>query len=845
MTRRLGSLLLLSSLLLTGRQPARGEPPVGEAKQGPTPSSKVARTDQYGDPLPEGVIARLGTSRLRPGFAVDSLMFTPDGKTLLFADSGSDNDAAVNFIGFYDPSTGARLRGIPGHPSFRSSYHQVLSPDGKTLATIGNGDGVTSLFLLDVGTGRWLREFGKHDALNGASLHDLAFSPDGKGLATVGARSGIEIWDPATGKRRRRLAATDAERCVSYSPDGRFLAAGGEAALQFWDVAAGKMVWQVRKASGHGVEAVAFSPDGKTLAVIDEAGSVFLVAPADGKELRHWQAHSRDEEDHYGTRPVVFSPDGKTLASGGDDGAICFWDPLTGEKKRELRGHFRAVWSLAFSPDGRTLASGSDDDTVRLWDTAAGRERPTFDGHRCRIDSIAFSPDGKVLASRGFDDREGRLWDPERGKLLQVLPDCYTAMVYSPDGKLLAYADKSRFMRLRDPGTGRAVRSLQGREAHGYRPKFHPDGRVLATVGPGPLIRVWDAATGEERVRLSNGHKPKWVDAVAFSPDGKLLASVEERMFIRLWDWGAGREVLQLGDLQAPVEGIAFAPDGKTLAAAAGYSGAVRFWRVKDGEERPYWITDHRVVDVIAISPDGRLLAAAGRYERFVSLWEVVTGKQLLRLTGHLNGVHAIAFSPDGRRVASGSSDFTVLVWDLPAALGGEVVRPADPEQCWKDLADDDAKSANRAVWQLAKMPARSVPMLSERMRPVPRVAAGRISRLIADLDDDDFDVRARATAALHELGDVTEPALRKAVRESASEEVRRRAEDLLSKVAPPVPPAEQLRLLRALAVLEEVGTAEARRLLQSLADGESEARLTQEARAALKRLAGRDAKPR
>jgi hypothetical protein len=76
-------------------------------------------------------------------------------------------------------------------------------------------------------------------------------------------------------------------------------------------------------------------------------------------------------------------------------------------------------------------------------------------------------------------------------------------------------------------------------------------------------------------------------------------------------------------------------------------------------------------------------------------------------------------------------------------------------------------------------------------------------------------------------------------------EEVRQREEDLLRKGAPPVPPAEQLRLLRALAVLKEVGTADARRPLESLADGESEARLTQEARAALKRLAGRDAKPR
>jgi WD40 repeat protein len=826
-TRRLGLLLLFASFVVACGQLARGEPPVGQAKQEPAPSRKRIHTDLYGDPLPDGAVARLGTVRLRPGNEVFSVIFTPDGKSLIFPDSGSASDAGRFFIGIYDPATGARVRGFSGHRL--GSEVLALSPDGKTLAGIG---GAHSVCLWDMAGGRLLHEFGASKG----NLVGLAFSPDGKTLATIGCGTGIQLWDTATGKRARRLAGEAYGWVVAYSPDGRFLAAGGREALQLWDVAAGKLVWQV-KGGEDGTHALAFSPDGKILAAGDRAGSVRLVEPAGGKEIRHWAPHSEGEKSDHGTAALAFSPDGKTLASGGSDGMIYFWDPLTGKKRRALRGHFSAIYSLAFSPDGGALASGGHDHTVRLWDVATGRARPALDGHRCLIDSVAFSPDGKVLASRGYDDNEIRLWDPESGKPLRFLEDCHSSVTYSPDGKSLASSNSDGVMRLRDVATGRVVRSLEGRLDNREAAAFHPDGRILASAGPGPLIRLWDTTTGKEQSRLSTERKPERIGAVAFSPDGKLLVCTEEMKTIHLWDWTRRREVRRLAGSEATIYCVAFAPDGRALASA-GEPGLIRFWGVKDGEERVRWKSHHRSVEAIAFSPDGRVLATAGRYDGFIALWEVLTGQELCRLDGHREGIDALAFSPDGRQLASGSRDFTVLVWDIPAALGKDVVPPADLEPCWKALASDDARAANRAVWQLAKLPARSVPMLSERMRRVPRVDVGRINRLIADLDDDDFGVRTRATAALQSLGDVAEASLRKAYRAPPSEEVRRRVEELLTKLAAPVPPAGQLRLLRALAVLEEVGTPEARRLLESLADGEPDARLTQEARTVLERLA-------
>jgi hypothetical protein len=70
--------------------------------------------------------------------------------------------------------------------------------------------------------------------------------------------------------------------------------------------------------------------------------------------------------------------------------------------------------------------------------------------------------------------------------------------------------------------------------------------------------------------------------------------------------------------------------------------------------------------------------------------------------------------------------------------------------------------------------------------------------------------------------------------------EVRRRIEKVLAKLDGPVADPWRLRELRAVEVLEHVGTPDARHVLKTLAAGVPEARMTQEASASLERLARR-----
>jgi hypothetical protein len=116
------------------------------------------------------------------------------------------------------------------------------------------------------------------------------------------------------------------------------------------------------------------------------------------------------------------------------------------------------------------------------------------------------------------------------------------------------------------------------------------------------------------------------------------------------------------------------------------------------------------------------------------------------------------------------------------------------------------------------------------------------IDRLIADLDADRSAVREKAMRELERAGRAAESALAKALKSNPSAEQRRRLRALLEPLEQTDSPSEALRRLRALEVLERIATPEAIEVLQVLARGTPEARLTQEAQAALQRLAGRPA---
>jgi hypothetical protein len=230
-------------------------------------------------------------------------------------------------------------------------------------------------------------------------------------------------------------------------------------------------------------------------------------------------------------------------------------------------------------------------------------------------------------------------------------------------------------------------------------------------------------------------------------------------------------------------------------------------------------------------SPDEKYLAFGSH--RSVRVFEFASWREVTSFDGTGS---PLGFAPDGRTIAA-AGDTAVLLWDLTGRepdgrLRTQRLDPRALESLWGDLSSDDAPRGHRAVWSLIAGAEQSVPFLRERLARRPAVEDEQIRQWIAGLDSDQFAARERATAELKKLGHFAEPALRQALRGNPPSEPRRRIEQLLQQLATP---GYQLRASRVTEVLEQVGTPEARKVLEALAKGEG--LLGRQAKASLARL--------
>jgi WD40 repeat protein len=509
----------------------------------------------------------------------------------------------------------------------------------------------------------------------------------------------------------------------------------------------------------------------------------------------------------YGT---IFSPDGKTVAVGGDNGVVSLHDPATGEELPLSRAgpNRGALLAARFTPDGKSLVTLGNGGAI-IWDAATQQVRHRLKTQNLPHAVLAMTPDGQTLTLLEWDGVLS-LWDVATGReLRRIKGDMVTAnpgltpsVVFSPDGKTLASAGFGKTIRLWETATGKELQQFKGHEKGIYCLSISPDGKTLTSVSLDNTVRFWDVASGKERRRRV---QEDWVRAIA--PDGRWYAATPH-------NGGAGNG-LRVCDMES----------GKEVRRLEGVSGN--------------WCT---------FSPDGRNIVVDGNstfvpeIPEAILLVELATGQVRARFTGHLGFLSGAAFSLDGRRLASASWDTTGLIWDVTGRLQDDRLKeatfsPKELDSLWADLADANAGKAFGAVWALVAANKQAVPLLRQRLRPAAPADDKQIARWIADLDSDDFKVRQRADQSLEKLEDLAEPALRRAVAKPSSLEMRRRASQLLERLENDPPSPKRLQILRAVEVLEHTRTPEARRLLESLAEGTPQALQTREAKAALERL--------
>jgi WD40 repeat protein len=845
--------------------------PVAGSQQSLALSEPAAAENDIADPLPKGAIARLGTMRFRHPAQVAAAALAADGKTM--ASAGHDS-----CVRLWDAAGGKELRALetPG----RIPAALAFSPDGKIVAA----GSFQMLRLWDVTTGKELAAFRDNET----SAYGLAFSSDGKLLASAGGDDlVVRIWEIRNGKELHRLAGQRGwAGSVAFAPDSRLLATAGgdlrdkDGGIRLWDPMTGKLV---RTLDGHTAEvtSLAFSSDGKLLASSSRDDTLRFWDPATGKELR--QAKGLGS----GARSLAFSADRAALVSG-EENALRVWDVAAARELRRFRWQAHdgtdGVVAAAFFPDGQCLATAHTSGLLRIWDPATGAERFSH-GHYGAVRTLAVSPDGKWLVS-AEDNPVIHLWDLAAHKEVRqhVLPDGHALCVaFSGDSRLVAAGSSAGQAVCWDVLTGKEMRYYSSNDRSIVALAFAPDGKgLVASLADGTLLQ-WPVKNPLPRQTGRRAGLSEERCALAFASDGKTIAlgapadrvhlfhraavtdvPLERERDYEIWEGTMllredGPRLMNPGSRTFGAPGlIAFAPDGRTLAARAG--GKLTLWEViplpppREDQVRNQQFWEQRAAVIkrmvradlpggaqsLAYAPDGRLLAL-GRTDGTIVLWDTWTATELHRFQAHEKRVHALAFVPRSTSLASAGDDNAVLVWDVGAMVKDKMPAPAeiparDLPALWTDLTDSESARAFKAQGRLILSPRQAVPLLDEKLCSPPPVEAAKIKQLVEDLDSQNFDVRQKATAALEQLGEPAETALQHALAVRPSLEMTRRLEELLRKRAA-ARTGELLRVLRALEVLERIGTPEASRLVKALAQGAPEFPRVDAAQGVLRRM--------
>ena len=714
----------------------------------------------------------------------------------------------------------------------------------------------------------------------------VALSPDGKTLAAWGSHfefgagpngvnfmkqvdgsrseSTVQLFDAENGKELRRLpikGERDGVGRVAFTPDSKLVAvAGRSGSLALLRLEDGKEIRRFdksRTASDLPINAetavMTFSSDGKTLAVARDGVEVWETAT--GERL----SAQKGPTESIGS--LVFVGD-QLLACGVIGHALCVWDAITGKARGPADAPVGRIVSVAWTTDRQRILAADATGRLSTFEVPSARSVRSellVAANRLRsrrMRSMDLFGAGAVLSPHGkyaafTDEMSVCLRDMETSRDvaepgLIAFPGEVCAS-FSCDGKRIVLAgrqfgvkvgvggvarrllqglsgeDSSHVVELRDVQTGKVIRQFRPLKGSPQAVALSPDARLVAAVdvldgggaGKRAEVHVWDAETGKQLASITTSPSLLSIgpgEPLVFSPDGNLLALTDEPNFVYLYEAATGKRVCTLPGHGTSRPGLlAFSPDGRVLAVGSG---------------RVYFMP----------------FVPAQRSDS-VELWELCSAAVREEFATHTGGVTAFAFSDDGRLLATGGADTTTLLWDIrgqvehPVASGRLGAKEGDG--LWRELSASNAQQAFRAILRLSSCAEDAVALFRKRLNPAaPALEATVLKRLARQLDSQRFAERETAAARLKDAGKAALPGLQEVLKQSPSTELRHRAEKLIEEIsAPPLPGGGDVRSARALEVLENVNTPEARGLLRSLADGRPDAGLTREAKAVLERL--------
>jgi WD40 repeat protein len=538
----------------------------------------------------------------------------------------------------------------------------------------------------------------------GTPATTVAFSPDGRFVAAGGAAPYVRLWDLDDGGAETTIEIdADGVASIAFSPAGEHVVIGtndGNVVLRGTSAGGSETSFDLHEGW---VSSVAFDPSGQRLATAGQDGSVHLV-------------DTRSQEvapvpvvlDGSWATDVTFSPDGSLLvvatsAMDAAEGTLEVWDVAANEGRHAPYGRNGAgAVRLAMHPDGTQVAAGWTDGVVSMLDLATGAELPgTGQVSFTAISGLAFSAEGSRLVS-GSQDGQVQFHDLDTG-FRQPLPAHHGQVMRvatHPSRPLVATASWDTSIHLSDLDR----RSFLGETLaqHGYIAAVPGDGPELAGLRRDGTVEMWDVGRRATFGSFQVGD-PGMVSALHLSADASTVVVGEgpyspfsapplgTRYGASIWRTADGTRVATLRtDDDESLSSVALNRDGTRLATTDSLLRRVSIWDTATGTRlRTLEGYDGRVTFARFSADDAHVIG--GTNKGVLHLWEASTGDHVREFTTHgASPIGFIATSSDGGRIAATHADQQVTVWDL--ATGDQVGRPlrGHTSQIWWAAFDAD-----------------------------------------------------------------------------------------------------------------------------------------------------------
>jgi len=560
--------------------------------------------------------------------------------------SETEPNAATPATGTTESTTAPGV--TAGTPSAAGTASST-TPTGLATATPGTGgpSSAATAPAMPVGAlpaGAVLR-LGDNVLRHGNEMVLLSWAPDGQRFITSDGTS-LRIWSAARAfESELPVAKGDFITDVAWSPDGRWLAAGGRD-VKVYDVAKRTVAWDL-DLSGDEVRDLAFSPDSLSLAIASHNPACHHLGPPPSVGLWLRDVETSNPLREYaiagGVNSVAFSPDGNLLVYADDQLQFV----AAARTKPFAKVNLRAS-DVAFTRDGAALIASAAGSYVHI--DVATRKVSKFaapGGH-----AFSISPDGRLLVSAA--EKGIAISDVATRKVLRTLVTTdVSKLVYAPDGQSVAVLFSNGQPRLLDPATA-TWRDGGGHASSIASIACTPDGRVMTTDKDGEL-RIWDA-TGAPRVLLP----PSELVYAAWSADHKAVITATSDGVVRWRDPASGAEVKST-KVGKPLQDLALLPDGRIVSST---TKEMQVWRADGTVEKTIQAQGERdqfgepSIDTLTASPDGKYLWTGGHRGH---LWNTATWANPVTFGSEAGRAQ---FTPDSTKILLGDAN-SVRIFDI------------------------------------------------------------------------------------------------------------------------------------------------------------------------------------